>query len=164
MQLAPLAGNETERLAQVQALGILDTAPEERFDALTRSAVKRYKVPISTISIIDEDREWYKSCQGITAQEGDRGTSFCGHAMFSPIVFIVEDTLLDPRFADNPAVTGPQGIRFYAGVALHEHASHEPIGVFCIKDTKPRVFNAADVADLIEFGKKAEAELNKKAL
>ncbi len=163
MKLAPIPPFEDERMRRVQELGILDTKPEERFDAITREATERFGVPISTISIIDKNREWYKSCQGLDTREGDRSISFCGHAMLAPIIFIVQDTMLDDRFKDNPSVVGAPFIRFYAGVALREHASGQVVGVLCIKDTQPRIFSQEDTGALIELGKKAEIELNKPA-
>jgi putative transposase len=118
MELAPIPPNEKERLAAVLELKILDTKQEERFDRIIRMVTKRFKVPIATISILDADREWYKSRQGLNVQEWPRPTSFCGHIISHNYIFVIEDTLLDPRFADNPQVTGKPFIRFYAGMAL----------------------------------------------
>lgn len=161
MQAAPIPRNEKERLAALLELKILDTKPEHRFDVITKEALARFKVPIATISIIDSDREWFKSCQGLDVRQGPRSTSFCGHVMSSNYIFIIEDTLLDPRFADNPQVIGKPFIRFYAGVALRNKKRDMPVGVFCIKDTKPREFSRTDIADLLEFANRAEEELNK---
>lgn len=158
---APIPENEAERLAVVRALEILDTPPDERFDHLTREAVQRLHVPISTISIIDKDREWFKSCIGLDNWQGPRSSSFCGHALVSEKkVFIVEDTKDDPVFADNPMVIGPPYIRFYAGVALHDAKHHLPVGVFCVKDTKPRNFSLEETGVLLELADRAERELN----
>jgi GAF domain-containing protein len=159
---APVQNNETERLAAVHSLAILDTQPEHRFDIITKAACERFKVPISTISIIDEKREWYKSCWGLDLREGGRDISFCGHAMYTDYIFIVEDTWQDPRFVDNPYVKGKPYIRFYAGVALREINTRLPVGVLCIKDNKPRKFTMDDISTLIELAKQAETELNKK--
>lgn len=161
MQPAPIPTNEVQRLAALQQLGLLDTEPEERFDAITRAAVEQLKVPISTISLIDTEREWFKSCQGTTTREGKREVSFCGHALLSQRIFIVEDTTKDPRFALNPHVTGGQRIRFYAGVSLRDASSQFPIGVLCVKDTKPRHFTEDEANTLIDLGHWAELELNK---
>ncbi len=160
MKPAPLLPNEKDRLAAVSQLGILDTKPEERFDKITKEAQERFQVPISSIAIIDADREWFKSCQGITTTEGPRTTSFCGHALSSNYIYIVEDTKLDPNFADNPQVINKPFIRFYAGVALHDHKSNLPVGVFCIKDIKPRKLSAEDISAILDFAKRAEEELN----
>lgn len=157
---APRSADEEKRMDAVRALNVLDTKPEARFDELTKTAIKRFGVPISTITIIDEDREWYKSCQGTLSKEELRDISFCGHAMFSREIFVVENTLKDERFSDNPMVIGPPYIRFYAGVAIYERKSGQPIGVFCIKDTQPRTMSKDDIAFLVELAKKAEDMLN----
>src|SRR3989344_2237699 len=151
MKKAPIPKNEKERLAALKQLGILDTKPEERFDRITREATKQFNVPISTVSIIDEDREWYKSCQGLDKTEGERNVSFCGHAMLSKQIFIIEDTLQDERFADNPMVINPPHIRFYAGVTLRERTTGLPVGVLCIKDVKPRKLSPDEVSLLIDL-------------
>ena len=140
MQLAPIPVDEDVRLASVHSLAILDTTPEPRFDAFTKEAVQKLSAPISTVSILDSGREWFKSCVGIDQKEGDRSISFCGHALLARNIFVVEDTLEDPRCADNPTVVGAPYIRFYAGVALFNRKTHQPIGVFCVKDIKPRKF------------------------
>lgn len=159
----PIPKDEQDRLNALYKMGLLDTPPEERFDVITKEAVRRFNTILSTISIIDKDREWFKSCYGtyIGTQE-PREISFCGHALEEKTVFVIEDTLKDPRFIDNPHVVGPPFVRFYAGVALYDHATNQPVGVFCIKDNKPRQFNEQDVADLLHFAKLAENELNSK--
>ncbi len=160
MKPAPIPENEKERLEAVKKLNILDTKPDPRLDELTAFAVKRFNVPFSTISIIDAEREWFKSCQGMPEKEGERSISFCGHAMLAQNVFIVEDTTKDDRFADNPYVIGPPYIRFYAGVALFDRTSDLPIGVFCVKDTKPRIMSLDDINFLVELASKAETIIN----
>jgi len=157
MQSAPIPVNEKERLQQVMKLGILDTEPEERFDAITREAMQAFKVPISTITIIDEQREWYKSCQGLDVKESPREISFCAHAMLARDVFIIEDTLKDDRFKDNPMVIGKSHIRFYAGVSLYSKDGLN-IGIFCIKDTKPRRLSAEEIGMLLDFAARARNE------
>lgn len=162
MQFAPVPKNEYERLCALEGLHILDTESEERFDCLTREAIKRFSVPISTITLIDKDREWYKSVQGLRVNEGKRDISFCGHALLSQIVLIINDTLMDERFADNPMVKGEPFIRFYAGKSLYDYETKLPVGVFCIKDLKPRQMNVVDVSDLLDLADRAEKEINKK--
>ncbi len=161
MQLAPIPGDEDKRIEAVHKMAILDTKPEERFDRLTKEAVEKLHVPISTITILDSDREWFKSCQGLDEREGRREISFCGHALLASSLFIVEDTLQDPRFADNPMVTGKPGIRFYAGIALFDHTTGQPVGVLCVKDTKPRQFGLEETSLLMDLAARAEEELNK---
>ena len=150
MQSAPIPPNEKERLEKIKELGILNSEHEERFDAITREAAKEFHVPISTITIIDEKREWYKSCQGLDIIEAPREASLCAHAMLSRNIFVVEDTLKDERFRDNPVVIGKPYIRFYAGVSLYcKDGIH--LGVFCIKDTKPRKLSVKEMARLMGY-------------
>lgn len=157
---APIPSNDKERVCAVQGLNLLDTASEERFDRFTREAIKRFSVPISTITLIDKDREWYKSIQGLITKEGPRATSFCGHALMNETILIIEDTLSDERFLDNPMVKSSPFIRFYAGKSLYENKSHLPVGVFCIKDIKPRTFSKDDVSDFLEMASRVEEEIN----
>lgn len=159
MQTAPLPENEAARLEAVKLLGVLDTPAEQRFDVITKQAAIAFHVPICTISIIDTNREWFKSCVGTTTREGDRSISFCGHTIVSGKMLIIEDTLRDPRFADNPQVAQPPHIRFYAGVTLHDR-HHVPVGAFCIKDTQPRSLDLKDIQLLMDFAKRVEDELN----
>ncbi len=162
MQKAPIPKFEGERLCALEGLKLLDTATEERFDKITKKALERFSVPISTITLVDKDREWFKSVQGLTAKEGPRDISFCGHALMSEVILIIEDTLEDQRFADNPMVKGEPFIRFYAGKSLYERKSHLPVGVFCIKDTKPRKFGLSDMNDFLDLASQAEEEINRK--
>lgn len=161
MKNAPIPSDENKRLEAVHQLAILDTGSEERFDVLTREAVEKLGVPMSMVSILDSDREWYKSCIGLDKTEGDRKVSFCGHALLASNIFIIEDTLKDPRFADNPMVIGFPFIRFYAGVALFDNKTHQPIGVFCVKDVKPRKLTIEEIGIVIDLAERAEKELNK---
>jgi len=162
MKYAPIPSNDEERLKVLHRLDILDTPPEPRFDDLTKEAVEKLKVPISMISIIDKDREWFKSCQGLNVKESPRNISFCGHAMLASEIFIIEDTLKDERFRDNPQVMGKPFIRFYAGIALHEALTNHVIGVFCIKDTRPRDMSLPEINIFLNIAKKAELQLNKR--
>lgn len=161
MQKAPIPINDEARVCAVEGLHLLDTASEERFDRLTREAIKRFSVPISTITLVDKDREWFKSMQGLQIREGPRNISFCGHALMSEDIMIVSDTLSDPRFADNPMVVGDPKIRFYAGKSLYDHKSNLPVGVFCLKDHKPREFSLSDMSDFLDLASRAEEEINK---
>src|SRR3989344_2467671 len=159
MKKAPIPKNELERIVSLNAIGILDTPPEERFDQLTRAATKIFKVPISTLTLIDANREWFKSCQGLDVTEGDRAISFCGHALVENKMLVVTDTTKDERFLDNPMVIGDPYIRFYAGVPIMSADGHR-IGVFCIKDTKPREFSESDESVLRGLASWAELEIN----
>ncbi|KKW11307.1 MAG: Sensory box protein [Parcubacteria group bacterium GW2011_GWA2_49_9] len=159
MQPAPIPKNETERLISLHKLGLLDTKPEERFDRITRTAIKVFDVPISTLTLVDEKREWFKSVCGLDQKEGDRAISFCGHALLVNEVFVIPDTVKDKRFSDNPMVIGKPYIRFYAGVPIM-NADGQRVGVFCIKDTKPRSFSKDDEGVLQGLASWAEVEIN----
>lgn len=161
MQNAPMPSDEEKRIEAVHRMAILDSKPEERFDVLTREAADKLKVSMSMVSILDSDREWFKSCIGLDKTEGGRAESFCGHALLATNIFIVEDTLKDPRFSDNPTVTGQPFVRFYAGIALFDHKTHQPIGVFCVKDTKPKKLTVQEISIMIDLANRAEQELNK---
>ncbi len=162
MQKAPVPINDVARVCAVEGLKLLDTSSEERFDRITREAINRFSVPISTITLVDKDREWFKSMQGLQFREGPRDISFCGHALISQIILIIPDTLADIRFADNPMVKGDPFIRFYAGKSLYDLESNLPVGVFCIKDHKPRDFSLNDLNDFLDLASQAEKEINKK--
>jgi len=110
--IAPtLPSDDTERLAALHALKILDSPAEERFERIVRIAQGLFGVPIVAISLVDDDREWLKACRGTAGNEGPRDASFCGHAILSDEPLVVEDALADLRFADNPQVVH-DGIRF----------------------------------------------------
>lgn len=134
---APLPDNESERLHLLKLYRILDTASERAFDDLTRLAAAICRVPISLVSLVDEDRQWFKSRHGLEATETPRDAAFCGHAILHEEVLIVEDATADPRFADNPLVTGAPHIRFYAGAPLQVESGHR-FGTLCVIDTEPR--------------------------
>jgi GAF domain-containing protein len=159
MKEAPIPNNEFERIAAVYKLNLLDTSPEEKFDRLTKAATQIFHVPISTLTIIDTNREWFKSCQGLSATEGERAISFCGHALVEDEILVIPDTLQDERFSDNPMVVNSPHIRFYAGVPIMS-SDNKRIGVFCIKDTKPRQFSKHDEEILEGLAAWAELEIN----
>ncbi|MDP2956169.1 MAG: ATPase, T2SS/T4P/T4SS family [Longimicrobiales bacterium] len=150
--------NEADRLADLHSTGVLDTPPEERFDRLTRKAAEHFGVPVSMVSLVDEDRQWFKSHHGTDTTETPRDVSFCGHAVLSDEVFVVEDAYLDARFVDNPLVTGDERVRFYAGYPLHGPAGQK-VGSFCVIDHKARAFTEEDAKVLTELGRQVEAEL-----
>jgi len=158
MQLPPIPSDEPVRLATLRSLNILDTPPEERFDRLTRLAKRLFGVPIAVVSLIDANRQWFKSCQGLDVAETPRGTSFCGHAICGDDILLIPDATQDPRFHDNPLVTGEPYIRFYAGRPLAA-ANGAKLGTLCLIDSKPRVFDAEDRALLHDLANMAEQEL-----
>ena len=157
---APLHKKEEKRLDAVHRLGILDTGSDPKYDALTQKATEELHVPISTVSILDKNREWYKSCQGLDVKEGPRDIAFCSWALLAERVFIVEDTLKDDRFKNNPYVIGKPFIRFYAGFSLYDRASRLPVGVFCVKDVQPRKLSLVELGILFDLAKRAETLLN----
>lgn len=157
MQKPAAPPNEAARIAVLHSLDILDTTPDERFDRLTRLAKYMFRVPISTVSLVDTDRQWFKSCDGLRTNQTLREVSFCGHAILDDDLFAIEDASADPRFSDNPLVTGDPRIRFYAGYPLTLHGNVR-IGAFCLIDTKPRTLNEIECAMLRDLGRIAERE------
>ncbi|HZK91970.1 MAG TPA: MBL fold metallo-hydrolase [Stellaceae bacterium] len=133
----PVPKDEARRLAALHHLSILDTAPEERFDKLTRIATSAFDVPVALVSLIDENRQWFKSACGAEVSETPRDMSFCAHAILEGSVMIVPDALLDPRFADNPVVVNDPRVRFYAGCPLVLDGG-ACVGTLCLIDTRPR--------------------------
>jgi sigma-B regulation protein RsbU (phosphoserine phosphatase) len=151
--------NEKERLASLRSLGLVDTPPEERFDAITRLASTFFHTPISYISLVDETRQYLKSRIGLDFCESDRETSFCGHAILENEPLVISDTLQDERFATNPQVTGEPFARFYAGLPLRGPGGHN-IATLCLMDTKPRDFSDEEISQLKHLGVIAERELH----
>ncbi len=147
MQPPRLPLNEPERLQALHGLMLLDTPAEERFDRVVRFAAEELNMPIALVSLVDADRQWFKSRHGLDASETPRDISFCGHAILQPGLMIVEDASLDERFADNPFVTGPMHVRFYAGAPLNA-PSGECVGTLCVIDTEPRRIDAMERAVL----------------
>ncbi|GAL16968.1 diguanylate cyclase [Vibrio maritimus] len=157
MQPAPIPFDDDYRLKVVKQLNILEK-PEERFDRVTRLAKRMFDVDIALLSIVEQDKQWFKSNVGLNAQETGRGESFCGHAILGDEPFIIPDASVDVRFSDNPLVTGAPNIRFYAGVPLKIDDGVK-IGTLCIIDSQPRHFSDQQVNDLIDLAKLAESEL-----
>ena len=147
---APIPSYEAARLNALRRCANLDTPPEARFDRLTRWAARHFDVPIALISMVDERRQWYKACVGMSATDVNRKISFCAHAILANNVFVVPDTFQDERFYDNPLVTGSPFIRFYAGAPLITSEGHR-LGTMCLIDTAPRRFDGKHEADLEEF-------------
>lgn len=153
-----LPDEEEERLTTLHALRILDTAPEERFDRLTRMARRMFDVPISLVSIVDSKRQWFKSVYGLEAKETPRNISFCGHAILGDETFLVPDALEDERFHDNPLVADTPSIRFYAACPL-KMANGHTVGTLCLIDTVPRELSEEDETLLQDLAAMAEQEL-----
>ncbi len=149
---------EAGRVAALCSMAILDTPAEERFDRITRIAQAHFRVPIALVSLVDSERQWFKSRQGLDASETPRDISFCGHAILSDDTLYIPNALDDLRFADNPLVTGGPKIRFYAGAPLHSPEG-ERVGTLCVIDDKPRVFSDAELMLLRDMAGCAEEEL-----
>ncbi|RAR65921.1 PAS domain S-box-containing protein/diguanylate cyclase (GGDEF)-like protein [Paraburkholderia unamae] len=158
MITAPLPLDEDARLRALRQLDILDTDPEEAFDRIARLAAFAFAMPIVLVSLVDEERQWFKSHHGLAACETPRSVSFCAHAVLSKRLLVVEDALDDERFLDNPLVTGAPNIRFYAGSPLCL-ADGQVVGTLCLIDAKPRAFDDAQAAMLAEFALLVEREL-----
>jgi diguanylate cyclase (GGDEF)-like protein len=150
--------DEAARLKALRSLNILDTPSEERFDRLTRMAKRIFGVPIALVSLIDEDRQWFKSSVGLNVDETPRDISFCGHAIHGDDVFIITDATKDKRFADNPLVLNEPNIRFYAGCPL-KSLNGNKLGTLCIIDRKPRSLNEEDLQTLKDLASMVEGEL-----
>jgi GAF domain-containing protein len=155
---APAPPDEAARLETLRALGLLDTAPDPRFDRITALAAEAFQVPIALVSLVDENRQWFKSCVGLEASETSREVAFCAHAILERDLLVVPDALADARFADNPLVTGAPHVRFYAGVPLRV-GDTTPIGTLCLIDTRPRELEARQVELLRSLGAMVEREL-----
>ena len=150
--------DEATRVGTLRALDILDTAPEERFDRLTRLAKRLFGVPIALVSLVDTNRQWFKSCDGLGATETPREISFCGHAILSDDILVIPDALLDDRFCDNPLVVDDPHIRFYAGCPLRA-PNGSRLGTLCLIDRAPRMFDADELQPLRDLAHMAEQEL-----
>ncbi len=159
MQSPAIPKNEKTRLETLRALKILDSDPEERFDRLTRLAKRLFGSSIALISLVDADRQWFKSSFGLEVKETTRELSFCGHAILGDEIFEVSDALLDSRFSDNPLVTDSPNIRFYAGCPLTV-ANGSKLGTLCILDQEPRKFDEEDRTLLRDLARMVEVELS----
>ena len=154
---APQIDLESIRLEALAATEIMDTTSEAAFDSLTRLAAQLLGSPMALVSLVDRDRQWFKSRVGFDATEIARNIAFCAHAIAQPdSVFIVPDAAEDSRFADNPLVTGPPYIRFYAGAPIRSR-ENLGLGTLCILDTRPRNFSAGDAQVLRSLADQASA-------
>jgi diguanylate cyclase (GGDEF)-like protein len=147
-----------ERLAALDRYDILDTPQEEGFDRITRLTRRIFDVPMSTITLIDGHRQWFKSRSGVEACETPRGPALCSFAMREPQGLVLPDTLVDTRFSGNPFVLGPPHIRFYAGVPLRTPQGLS-IGTLCAMDTRPRPFRDDEVETLADLSHIVMSEL-----
>lgn len=158
MEPAPTPPDEAARNASLKSLHILETAIEERFERVTRLASRLLDVPISAITFLDGQRQWFKSIQGLNISETARDISFCGHAVMGSETFQVQDATEDERFRDNPLVTGDPGIRFYAGHPV-KAPDGRTIGTLCVIDRKPRSLTPHQIEDLKDLAAMVEIEI-----
>ncbi len=157
MKSAALPENEKERLAFLKQLRVLDTPIEERFERITRIVCRSLDVPIAAVSLVDEDRQWFKSIQGLDARETGRDVAFCAHAILDEGPFIVTDAAEDSRFADNPLVRAGPGIRFYAGCPITLGNGFR-VGTLCAIDDKPRSISQEDIEILRDLSDMVRSE------
>ena len=156
-QSAPHPADEEQRVASLHALGVLDTAAEERFDQYTRKACESLQMPMAMVSLVDSERQWFKSRQGTATTETPRDESVCAHVILGPDLLEIADLSADERFADSPAT---DTVRFYAGVPL-VLSDGSRVGSFCVADDKPRVLDDDQRAELRALAALVQAELEK---
>ncbi len=159
MEAPGIPHNEAQRLCALAEIQLMDTPHEDRFDRITRLVRELFDVPIAYIALVGADRQWFKSAIGLPVPETSREISFCGHTVLRNDTLIIPDTLADPRFADNPQVTGEPGIRFYVGQPLHGPGGY-PVGTLCVADRKPGQLAPQCLALLRDLAALAERELN----
>jgi signal transduction histidine kinase len=153
MKVAPLPGNEAERLSELYSYDILDTLPDDDYDHITRIASEICDTPIALIGLIDADRQWYKSQQGLKGSESSRDLSFCSHAILNPDeIMVVPNSSMDERFADNPNVLGEPHVVFYAGVPLVSENGFS-LGTLCVVDNKPKTLTESQKQSLRALGR-----------
>ncbi len=152
--------DEASRLLALKRTALLDSPPEERFDRITRLAASVFNVDICLVSLVDSDRQWFKSKVGIDDCQTSRSISFCGHAILQNDVLIVQNATKDARFSDNPLVLQKPNIRFYAGAPLREPGG-QPIGTLCLIDPEEREFSQREKQQLRGFADLVEHEIAK---
>jgi PAS domain S-box-containing protein len=154
----PIPENEKERLRALKNFHILDTQPEEEFDRLTKMASIVCGTPISLITLLDEERQWFKSNVGIDISEGPRRDSFCQYALMEDALMEIKDTWEDERFVDNPLVTGPPNMRYYAGYPLIDPDGHA-LGALCVIDREPKELDSSQQKILTLLAREAVSQI-----
>ncbi|MDQ0512120.1 GAF domain-containing protein [Ancylobacter amanitiformis] len=161
--LFPIALNESQRLVALERSGLLDTLPEEAFDRLTWLAARNLDAPIALLTLLTPTRQWFKSRVGLDTPETSRSWAFCNHTILQKGVFSVEDLPSDPRFADNPAVAGALGFRFYAGAPVHDDEGFV-VGSLCIIDRRRRTLDGGETQTLLALAAMASDEVRLRAI
>jgi diguanylate cyclase (GGDEF)-like protein/PAS domain S-box-containing protein len=154
---------EEERIKALRALDVLDTPEEERFDRFTRIAAAAFAAPTALVSLVDAERQWFKSRVGFALRETPRSLAFCSHAIALDDLLVVPDTHLDERFAGHPLVAGAPFVRFYAGQPVYS-IDGQPLGTLCLMDRQPRQFSDADQRMLRDLAQMVQDELNRDML
>jgi diguanylate cyclase (GGDEF)-like protein/PAS domain S-box-containing protein len=163
MKAANIPSDESERLLALHRLGLMDTAPTESLDRITGVAARTLDVPILLVTLLDSDRQWFKSRVGLEMAQTSREVSFCSHAVFERRPLIVRNAQSDERFADNPLVTGVPYIRAYLGIPLFT-SDNQPVGTLCAIDTRPRDFNDGHIEVLQSFARLVEDSIRAREL
>ena len=158
----PTPPNEARRLAALSAAGLLDTPAEQVFDRLAWLATHATECPMALLTLLSAQRQWFKSRVGMHERETPRAQAFCNHTIMQENLFVVEDAHADPRFADNPLVTGAPHIRFYAGFPLRD-ADGLALGALCVLDSEPRRLRERELRALRELAAIATDEIRRRA-
>ena len=160
---APIPENDTDRVESLEKMNLMSTPREGDLDRITRTAQKIFQTEIALISLVDKDRQWFKSRCGLDATETPRDISFCGHAVQSDETFVVSDAALDERFYDNPLVTDGPKVKFYAGQPLTNSEGYR-IGTLCVISPTARKISEADRLTLQDLGRLVEVVLDNRKL
>jgi diguanylate cyclase (GGDEF)-like protein len=163
MKQAPIPPNDDLRVKSLQRMQLLSTPAELDFDRITRTAAEYFDVPIALVSLVDKDRQWFKSRHGLETPEAAREISFCAHAICGNSALVIPDTRKDERFFDNPLVTGEPHLSFYAGFPIKNGEGFR-IGTLCIMDREPRQFSADDSRMLEDFARWLELVIENRRL
>jgi GAF domain-containing protein len=163
MKIPDIPVDEARRLTALHATRLLGSPPEEAFDRITRMAARLLNAPTALVSLIDKDVQWFKSRCGLEATETARDISFCGHAILGHEPLVVGDATQDPRFHDNPLVTGEPHVRFYAGVPLYS-VDRMALGTLCVLDTEPRQLDAEELGLLRDLARMVEQLIHHRQL
>ncbi len=156
MKKAPFDKNEEARIELLKSKGLENPTSDTHFNKITQKAKKTLNVAICTVAILNKQEEIFLACAGTSDSRGPRDISFCGHALLQEDVLIIEDTLEDIRFKDNPYVIGVPFVRFYAGMRLLDKNTGLPLGVFCVKDTIPRKLTMEELGLFLEYASESE--------